>query len=348
MPRVPRVEQSPPWMPTAWPLIQVVHLFVFRRCQIHCLPNFVAAQEWFQWDHARGRRWRFRWFHGLGGCVSYGQKDLWVRERHGGAQRNGRWNRKLARKAGKLPNREDVRTHLTISNIHIIIDLQYTHVYKLCVYTILLYIHICTHICYILYRLITCLNLSILLYIVRTCNICQWHVTILGSPVAPRWFGGDLGPMVTHQYGSWRRVAWRSQNGWMETGPTVGIADGWLNSFFFGAICWAFWIYFAAATCAKKHLYQKKLKACDTLDRFNSGTCVHRMDRIVIKVLSYYHSYIHLNDVSKRSRCRICFSGKVKLTKGSPQECYFPTFMIVSRRVSKQWKLNIIQHRGIQ
>lgn len=102
----------------------------------------------------------------------------------------------------------------------------------MCIYYFTIYIHICTHISYVLYRPISCLNLSILLYIVGICNICQWHVTILGSPVAPRWFRGDPGPMVTHQYGSWRRVAWRSQNGWRETGPTVGMADGWLNSFF--------------------------------------------------------------------------------------------------------------------
>ena len=64
------------------------------------------------------------------------------------------------------------------------------------IYYITIYIHICTHICYVLYRLITCLNLSIFLYIVRTCNICPWHVTILGSPVAPHltWFKGGPWP----------------------------------------------------------------------------------------------------------------------------------------------------------
>ena len=97
--------------------IQAAHLFFFECVRfpvVHLLwksrVQIAAAQEWFQWDHARRRRWRFRWFHGFGGCVSYGPKDLWVRERHGGAQRKGKWNPGNLPKPGrKLPNREDVR-----------------------------------------------------------------------------------------------------------------------------------------------------------------------------------------------------------------------------------------------
>ncbi len=155
-------------------------------CQIPCLPfvcpnllftygrekKLLAAQEWFQYDHARGRRWRFRWFHGFGGCVSYGQKDLWVRERHGGAQRkkHGREVKPETCQSQEVTNREDVRKHLRISSIYIynMIYLQYTHVscvYKLCVCTI-----------YYIYSMYCRLSISttyLYLYIVRICNMCH-------------------------------------------------------------------------------------------------------------------------------------------------------------------------------
>ena len=223
MPRVPRVEQSSQECPQLGPLSKLCICSFFEGVRFPVCPILLQHRNDFNETMPEGDDGGFGDFMASVDALVMGRKTFEsVRDMEAPNETGGETGN-LGR---KLPNREDVRTHLTISSIyiHIIIDLQYTHVYKLCVYTILLHIHIS----YVLYRLITCLNLSILIYIVGICNICQWHVTILGSPVAPRWFRGELGPMVTHQYGSWRRAAWRSQNGWRETGPTVGIADvGW-------------------------------------------------------------------------------------------------------------------------
>lgn len=141
-------------MPTAWPLIQVVHLFFFEGVRFPVCPILLQHRNDFNETMPEGDDGGFGDFMASVDALVMGRKTFESVRDMEAPNEKGRETGNLGR---KLPNREDVRTHLTISSIyiHIIVDLQYTHVCTNYVYILFYYIYI-----YVLIYVMYCIDLS--------------------------------------------------------------------------------------------------------------------------------------------------------------------------------------------
>lgn len=139
-------------MPTAWPLIQVVHLFFFEGVRFPVCPILLQHRNDFNETMPEGDDGGFGDFMASVDALVMGRKTFEsVRDMEAPNEKGGETG-KLARKAGKLPNREDVPTHLTPSlvSIYILSSIYNIHmcVQTMCIYYITIYTCIYIYIMY--------------------------------------------------------------------------------------------------------------------------------------------------------------------------------------------------------